>query len=95
MARRYCSSRKPAQALADRIITKCQAKNRLFDLELQIKSQEALLRQAEIAIMKYKKEMRLIEKMDSLPKTKRGINVAESTNASKEAKDAKVQDTAE
>lgn len=77
MSRRYSSSRKPAQALADRITTKCQANNRLWDLEIQIKRQECLVRDAQIAILKYQKEIRLIkEKMDTLPKTRRGLKNA-------------------
>lgn len=71
---RYTSSCKPAQELADKIVTQCQAKNRLWNLDCQIKVQESLIRSAEITILKYKKEKRLIEeKINSLPKTKRGL----------------------
>ena len=86
---RYTSSRKPALALAERIVTQCQAKNRLSELDGQIRVQESLMRSAEITILKYKKEKRLIEeKMVSLPKTKRGLpKAADLTDPAASASD--------
>lgn len=90
MSRRYCSSRKPAQALADRIVTQCQARNRIWALESQIGTQEALKRSADISILKYKKEIRLIEeKMNDLPKTKRGLNREVSMKKTDEEEESK------
>lgn len=84
MSRRYSSSRVPAQKLADRIETKCQAKNRLGDLNGQIRVQESLIRSANITILKYKKEIRLIEeKFELLPKTRRGMNKNKPADSSK------------
>jgi uncharacterized coiled-coil protein SlyX len=81
MSRRFSSSRVPADKLAAKIITQCQAHNRISLLKGQIGTQESLIRQAEIAILKYKKEARLIEeKIDSLPKTMRELNKNGSSN---------------
>lgn len=78
MSRRYCSSRKPAQNLADKIVTQCQANNRLNNLDGQIQTQQGLIKSAEIAILKHQKEKRLIEeKLAQLPRTKRGLNNAD------------------
>lgn len=73
--RRFTSSRIPAQKLADRISTQCEAKNRSGTIHRQIRTQESIIRQAQITILKYKKELQLIEeKVSSLPKTKRELN---------------------
>lgn len=83
--RRFTSSRIPAQKLADKISTKCEAKNRINVILGQIKTQESIIRQANVAILKYKKELRLIEeKVSNLPATKRGFTKQSEPGAQKE-----------